>query len=73
VVAGFFLRFMDLEPVQGNPRATVETMAGALKITDSERIQLAELIRKRQVPMARDGAVPLDALIGLVRELRGER
>ena len=48
-------------------------MAGALKISDSERLQLAELIRKRQVPMSRDGAVPLDALISLVRELRGER
>jgi len=64
---------MDLEPIQGKPRATVATMAGALKITDSERLQLAELIRKRQVPMARDGEVPLDALISLVRELRGER
>ena len=64
---------MNLEPVKGNPRATVETMAGALKITDSERLQLAELIRKREVPMARDGAVPLDALISLVRELRGGR
>ena len=63
---------MKLEPIQGNPRATVETMAGALKITDSEPLQLAELIRRRSVSMARDGAVPLDALISLVRELRGE-
>ncbi len=62
---------MDLEPTQGKPRATVATMAAALKISDSERVQLAELIRKRQVPMARDGAVPLDTLISLVRELRG--
>ena len=62
---------MNIEPVQGKPRATPEVMAAALKITDSERLQLAELIRKREVPMARDGAVPLDALISLVRELRG--
>jgi hypothetical protein len=48
-------------------------MAGALKITASERLQLAEMIRKRDVPMSRDGAIPLDALVTLVRELRGER
>jgi hypothetical protein len=48
-------------------------MADALKITASERLQLAEMIRKRDVPMSRDGAIPLDALVTLVRELRGER
>lgn len=43
-------------------------MAGALKITDSERLQLVEVIRKRQVPKARDGVVPLDALIAAKAE-----
>ena len=64
---------MTFEPVSGKARASVETMAGALKITASERLRLAEMIRKRDVPMSRDGAIPLDALVTLVRELRGER
>jgi hypothetical protein len=64
---------MTFEPVSGKARASLETMAGALKITASERLQLAEMIRKRDVPMSRDGAIPLDALVTLVRELRGER
>ena len=53
--------------------AAPDVLADALKITASERLQLAEMIRKRDVPMSRDGAIPLDALVTLVRELRGER
>ncbi|MEN9727239.1 MAG: hypothetical protein RL434_1605 [Pseudomonadota bacterium] len=53
--------------------AAPDVLADALKITASERLRLAEMIRKRDVPMSRDGAIPLDALVTLVRELRGER
>ncbi len=53
--------------------AAPDVLADALKITAAERLQLAEMIRKRDVPMSRDGAIPLDALVTLVRELRGER
>jgi len=53
--------------------AAPDVLADALKITASERLRLAEMIRKRDVPMSRDGAIPLDALVSLVRELRGER
>jgi hypothetical protein len=45
-------------------------MAGALKITASERLRLAEMIRKRDVPVSRDGAIPLDALVSLLEEVR---
>jgi hypothetical protein len=63
----------DLSPIPGQAQASLEVMAAPLQITASERLQLAELVRKRDVPMSRDGAIPLDALVTLVRELRGER
>ena len=63
----------DLSPISGQAQASLEVMAAPLQITASERLQLAELVRKRDVPMSRDGAIPLDALVSLVRELRGER
>ena len=63
----------DLSPISGQAQASLEVMAAPLQITASERLQLAELVRKRDVPMSRDGAIPLDALVTLVRELRGER
>jgi hypothetical protein len=63
----------DLSPIPGQAQASLEVMAPPLQITASERLQLTELVRKRDVPMSRDGAIPLDALVSLVRELRGER
>jgi hypothetical protein len=63
----------DLSPISGQAQASLEVMAAPLQITASERLQLTELVRKRDVPMSRDGAIPLDALVSLVRELRGER
>jgi hypothetical protein len=68
----FLLRQTMSDPVP-HAIAAPDVLADALKITAAERLQLAEMIRKRDVPMSRDGAIPLDALVTLVRELRGER
>jgi hypothetical protein len=68
----FLLRQTMSDPVP-HAIAAPDVLADALKITASERLRLAEMIRKRDVPMSRDGAIPLDALVTLVRELRGER
>jgi len=53
-------------------RATVEAVGDALKITPNERLQLAELIRRRELPVASDGALAMDQLLSLLREIRGK-
>jgi hypothetical protein len=60
----------DLSPIPGQAQASLEVMAPPLQITASERLQLTELVRKRDVPMSRDGAIPLDALVSLLEEVR---
>ncbi len=60
----------DLSPIPGQAQASLEVMAAPLQINASERLQLAELVRKRDVPMSRDGAIPLDALVSLLEEVR---
>lgn len=62
----------NLEPVAGQARSTIKAMAPALKLNQLERVKLAEMLRTRKVPTSRDGAVPVDVLVSLVRELRGE-
>jgi hypothetical protein len=63
---------MTLEPVAGKASSTIKAMAPALKLNQLERVQLAEMLRSRKVATARSGAVPVDVLVSLVRELRGE-
>lgn len=53
-------------------RATVAAVGDALKITANERLQLAELIRRRGLPVASDGALAMDQLLSLLREIRGK-
>ncbi len=60
----------DFTAIPGQAQATLEVMAAPLQITASERLQLAELVRKRDVPVSRDGAIPLDALVSLLEEVR---
>ena len=47
-------------------------MAAALKITPTERLVLADLIRRRKLPMSREGQLPVDVICSLVREIRGK-
>ena len=61
-----------LEPVAGKATATIKAMAPALKLNQLERVKLAEMLRTRKVPTDRNGAVSLDVLVSLVREMRGE-
>ena len=61
-----------LEPVAGKASSTITAIAPALKLNQVERLKLAELLRTRKVPADRNGAVSLDVLVSLVRELRGE-
>lgn len=70
--ASFFFPMSNLEPVAGQARSTIKAMAPALKLNQLERVKLAEMLRTRKVPTDRNGAVAMDALIALVRELRGE-
>ena len=62
----------NLEPVAGKATATIKAMAPALKLNQLERVKLAEMLRTRKVPTDRNGAVSLDVLVSLVREMRGE-
>ena len=52
--------------------SSVEVMAAALNITPTERFVLADLIRRRKLPMSRDGHLPVDVICSLVREIRGK-
>jgi hypothetical protein len=63
---------MTLEAIAGKARSTVQAMAPALKLTDAERLQLAELLRTRRAPTDRNGAISVDLLVSLVQELRHE-
>ncbi len=62
----------DLSPIPGQARSTIAAMAPALKLNQVERLKLAELLRTRKVPTSREGAVSVEVLVSLVRELRGE-
>lgn len=61
-----------LEPIAGRASSTIKAMTTALKLDQLEQVQLAEMLRTRKVPTSRGGAVPVDVLVSLVRELRGE-
>jgi hypothetical protein len=61
---------MTLEPVSGKARASVETMADALKITASERLQLAELVRTRKLMTDKAGRLPVSVIERLLEEVR---
>ena len=53
-------------------RATVAAVGDALKITPNERLQLAELIRRRQLSVSSRGELAMDQLLSLLREIRGK-
>ena len=53
-------------------RATVNAVVDALKITPAERLQLAELIRRRRLPVSSRGELNMDQLLSLLREIRGK-
>ena len=53
-------------------RATVNAVGDALKITPAERLQLAELIRRRRLPVSSRGELNMDQLLSLLREIRGK-
>ena len=53
-------------------RAKVSAVAAALKITPAERLQLAELIRRRRLPVSSRGELNMDQLLSLLREIRGK-
>lgn len=53
-------------------RATINAVGDALKITPAERLQLAELIRRRRLPVSSRGELNMDQLLSLLREVRGK-
>ena len=63
---------MTLEPVAGMARSTIKAMAPVLKLNQLERVQLAEVIRTRNLATDRSGAISVDLLVSLVQELRHE-
>ena len=68
------MKRLDVETTSSAPfaRATVEAVASALKITPTERLHLAELIRTRKLSVSREGALAMDQLLSLLREIRGK-
>ena len=63
---------MTLEPVAGMARSTIKAMAPVLKLNQLERVQLADVIRTRNLATDRSGAISVDLLVSLVQELRRE-
>jgi hypothetical protein len=61
---------MTLEPIAGQGISTVETLATPLQITPAERLQLAELVRTRQLPTDKQGRLPVSVIQSLLREVR---
>jgi hypothetical protein len=53
-------------------RSTIKAMAPVLKLNQLERVQLAEVIRTRNLATDRSGAISVDLLVSLVQELRRE-
>ena len=60
----------NLQPIAGQPQATIDVMATPLQITAAERLQLAELIRTRRLPSDKAGRLPVSVIESLLREVR---
>jgi len=63
----------QLEPVPGQGHASVEVLVDAMKITPTERLKIAELIRKRKITPGSKGRLPVDQIASMLRELRHEQ
>ena len=63
---------LDVDHCVPAARSSIEVMATALKITPTERLVLADMIRRRQLPMSREGHLPVDVICSLIREIRGQ-
>jgi hypothetical protein len=59
----------DLSPLPGQARASLETMAAPLRLSATERLQLAELIRLRSLA-DRSGHLAVASLQTLIEEVR---
>ena len=66
------MKRIELENSAPAARSSVDVLATALKITPTERLVLADLIRRRKLPMSREGHLPVDVICSLVREIRGK-
>ena len=60
----------QLQPVPGEGHASVDVIAEAMKITPSERLKIAELIRKREIPLGKKDRLPVELIAAMLRELR---
>ena len=60
----------ELQPVPGQGHASVEVIADAMKITPAERLKIAELIRKREIPLGKKDRLPVEQIAAMLRELR---
>lgn len=60
----------ELQPVPGQGHASVEVIAEAMKITPAERLKIAELIRKREIPLGKKDRLPVEQIAAMLRELR---
>ena len=63
----------QFQPVPGQGHASVEVLADALRITPTERLKIAELIRKRKITPGSKGRLPVDQIASMLRELRHEQ
>jgi len=63
----------QFESLPGRGHASVEVIADAMKITPAERLKIAELIRKREIPLGKKDRLPVEQIAAMLRELRHEQ
>ena len=62
---------IDMDLAAPTARTSIPAVADALKISPTERLVLAEMIRIRKLPVSRDGHLAMDQLLSMLREIRG--
>ena len=63
----------QFESLPGRGHASVEVLVDAMKITPTERLKIAELIRKRKITPGSKGRLPVEQIASMLRELRHEQ
>ena len=63
----------EFQPVPGQGHASVEVLADAMRITPAERLKIAELIRRREIPLGKKDRLPVEQIAAMLRELRHEQ
>tara|TARA_B100001939_G_C16553056_1_gene451129 strand:- start:45 stop:245 length:201 start_codon:yes stop_codon:yes gene_type:complete len=60
----------QFQALPGQGCASVEVIAEAMRITPAERLKIAELIRKREIPLGKKDRLPVEQIAAMLRELR---